>query len=70
MSLYDEVKARGIPHSSHESDLYVPDTQEVRELLQKYGRKGVPFVNQVEGGTWLDVPFAYQPWWDAKNRTR
>jgi hypothetical protein len=69
-TLYDEVVKRGIPHADHYSDLYLPATEEVRILLLHYGhdRRGkhataTTFVNQVEGGTWYDVPFAYAPFW-------
>jgi hypothetical protein len=60
-SLFDDVKARAIPYASHESDLYLPDTPEVRALLAAHNRTAQPFINQVEGGQWLDVPFAYIP---------
>ena len=71
-SLYEDVIALGIQHASHESDLYLPCTQEVIELLAKHGKKidgwnVQRFANQVEGGTWLDVPFAYKPYWDARS---
>lgn len=66
MNLYEIVIQRGIPHANHYSDLYLPDTVEVRQLLKECGKAGSPFVNQVEGGIWLDVPFAYLPYWEAK----
>lgn len=75
VTLYDEVVKRGIPHSSHFSDLYLPCTEEVRALLLHYGhdRRGkhataTTFVNQVEGGLWYDVPFAYAPFWRSVAR--
>lgn len=63
MSLFDDVKARGIPYSSHESDLYLPATLEVRELLRKHRKDGKGFINQKDGKMWLDIPFSYDPWW-------
>lgn len=68
MNLYTEVVNRGIPHANHFSDLYLPDTAEVRRLLRECGSQGTPFVNRVEGGIWLDVPFAYLPYWEEKAR--
>ena len=64
-TLYDEVVKRGIPHANHESDLYLPCTEETRLLLMHYGHvaTATTFVNQVEGGRWYDVPFAYVPFW-------
>ena len=64
MGLYKDVVALGIPHTNHYSDLYLPNTDQVRGLLKKHDKRGSPFQNQVEGGTWLDVPFAYEPYWD------
>ena len=68
--LYDEVAKRGITHEHHYSDLYLPATEEVRMLLLHYGhhKRGdrstpSPFRHQVEGGIWIDVPFAYAPYW-------
>lgn len=65
-TLYEEVIARGIPHAHHESDLYIPDTPENRELVNRSGSTFTSFDNQVEGGRWLDIPFAYTPWWESR----
>lgn len=32
MTLFNEIKTAGIPYASHESDLYVPDIAQVREI--------------------------------------
>lgn len=66
MELFNEVKALGIPYSSYATDLYLPDTKQVRDLLEKHGLKGSRFHNNVEGGIWIDVPFAYLPGWPGK----
>ncbi len=68
-SLYLEVVAAGIPVHNHESDLYIPDTEAARAILARYPTKAANakrFENQVEGGTWIDVPFAFDPFWTAK----
>jgi hypothetical protein len=72
-SLYDDVVRLGIKHASHYSDLYLPCTPEVIELLARHGKhvdgwNVSRFTNQVEGGTWLDVPFAYKPYWDSRSK--
>ena len=74
-TLYDEVIKRGIPYGNHESDLYIPCTEETRLLLIYYGhdRRGThatatTFTNQVEGGRWYAIPFAYAPFWRAVAR--
>jgi hypothetical protein len=69
MQLFDEIKAAGIPFKNHGTDLYLPDTPNVRAILDKYPlEKGNAkrFQNRVEGGIWIDVPFAYLPEWDEK----
>jgi hypothetical protein len=66
MSLYAECVARGIPVSSHESDLYIPVTMETRGLCEQFGHKPSTFVNQAVGGLWFDVPFAFEPWWEKR----
>ncbi len=75
-SLYDDVVRLGIPHASHASDLYLPQTAQVIELLTQHGKRidgwsVSRFVNRVEADraiavTWLDVAFAYQPYWRMK----
>jgi hypothetical protein len=69
VSLFSDVLAAGIPHASHESDLYLPDTQPVRDILVRHPewlRNVERFQNQVEGACWIDIPFAYDPWWEAR----
>jgi hypothetical protein len=66
MSLYTDCLAAGIPWANHYSDLYIPATAQTRELLNKRGLTATTFINQVEGGIWLDVPFAYDPYWQSK----
>ena len=66
--LYDECVSRGIPTQSHESDLYIPATEETRQLLKERDLRALPFTNQVEGGTWFDVPFQFLPYWRSKQK--
>lgn len=72
MSLYDEIKAAGIPFANHESDLYFRDCPEAREILARYPTSKTNaqgFINQApphKGERWLDVPFAYLPWWEKR----
>ena len=74
MSLYSEIAAAGIPHSNHSSDLYIQDTPQSREILAKFPlEKGnaTLFINQApphKGERWLDVPFAYEPFWDKASQ--
>ncbi len=63
-TLYDDVIEQGIPHASHYSDLYIPVTPVTQALVKKHNLSRSPFINQVEGGWWYDVAFAYKPFWD------
>lgn len=67
--LYDEIVINGIPYAHHCSDLYLPATDKVREILSRYPlekKNATTFTNRVEGGTWYDIPFAYLPYWQGK----
>jgi len=68
VALWEQVKALGIPHASHETDLYIPVTEQTRKLIEAYEFKSnvTTFQNQVEGGLWFDIPFAYLPAWNKK----
>lgn len=71
MSIFNEIKRTGIKYSSHESDLYIPVNEKTSELIKTYvHRRNVTiFKNQVEGGLWYEVPFAYDPWWKSRLHT-
>lgn len=72
MSLYSELVQAKIETDSHESDLYFPYTPESRAILARHPvARGVArhFINQAEphkGELWVDVPFAYEPWWEKR----
>ena len=67
MTAYDEIKAAGIPHDNHESDLYVQNTPEVRAILARHGHRVCrPYISKMEGEQWLDMPFVYDPYWESK----
>jgi hypothetical protein len=74
-TLYQRLKAVMKPEdiSSHESDLYVRWTPEAQAVINEWRREnGLMdgwglcswFTNQVEGGTWIDIPFAFDPFWE------
>lgn len=70
---FEKIKEAGIPFDNHESDLYIPNTPEVRAILEQYPTKKeitTPFIHQVKKEEWLEVPFAYLPYWEAKNEGR
>src|SRR5262245_63688711 len=63
MSLYKDAVQAGIPIDHHESDLYILDTPAARSLIAKHKLKGKRFTSRLDGLRWLDVPFAYEPFW-------
>jgi hypothetical protein len=67
VDLFNEIESRGIPYAKHYSDLYIPNTDETRALLKDRGMQYSYFRNQVNGEIWLDVPFAYDPYWDERS---
>ena len=70
-NLYEAIKKSGIQIQNHYSDLYFPVTPESVAILAQYPRNQRitrTFVNQVEGGLWYDVPFAYLPYWEEKRK--
>jgi hypothetical protein len=69
MQLYDELVKSGIELDHHESDLYVLDTPAAREVLQAYAAKGAAFrwfKSEIDKRMWIEIPFAFDPWWSAK----
>jgi hypothetical protein len=72
MSIYQELIAAGIPIANHESDLYAKVTPESKAILGKYEHKGnlSTFLNQVEGGLWYEIPFAFDPFWRSHQASR
>jgi hypothetical protein len=63
------VLAQHLPASEidhHESDLYVLDTPAVREILRTHGRTATPFKSDIDQKIWLEIPFAYTPFWTER----
>jgi len=74
-TLYQRIVEAGIPYDNHESDLYVPDTPQVRAIIEECRHHTqhvfASFVHQVaphKGELWLDIPFAYDPWWNERSK--
>jgi hypothetical protein len=67
-NIFEQVKALGIEYDSHESDLYIPVTEQTQALMATYShRKNVlTFTSKVDGKLWYDIPFAFAPWWEAR----
>jgi hypothetical protein len=65
-SLYQALQEAGIETDNHESDLYVKDSPEARAIIEEFGDSYEPFNADDGSGRWLDVPFAYAPFWESK----
>jgi hypothetical protein len=68
MDLFKEIVSRGIQYDHHESDLYIPLTQETIRLVKNYNVDAERFVSNIDGKVWFDIPFAYTPFWEKKQR--
>lgn len=68
--LFSKIIELGISYDSHESDLYIPKTEQTEKLISEYEFKEnvTTFISQIEKTTWYDIPFAYIPFWDKKGR--
>ena len=65
--VYAALIKAGIETDSHESDLYARDSVEARRVVHDCGYPVVLFSSS-DGSMWLDLPFAYTPFWTAKAR--
>ena len=71
MSLYGLCKLAGLQMDHYESDLYVRESGEAWELINQYQRQhgfhtARRFIDSIDGDAWIEIPFAYQPWWDER----
>jgi len=67
-AIYDELKACGAEIDSHESDLYVRETPETTAIIARHK----PYVASrfySHGVLWVEVPFAFAPWWRRRGCT-
>lgn len=71
-SLYDKLKAADQQLDHHESDLYVKWTPEANAIIRAHGgpeaANARSFTGQ-DGERWIDIPFAYTPWWEKRQRS-
>ena len=71
--IFYQIKEAGIPYSSHETDLYVPVTPETIKLIENCDLKCKSmisiFIDNIDKKQWFDIPFAFLPAWEAKNKS-
>lgn len=62
MSIYEKLLAAGCTMDNHESDLYVKATMKACAMTK--GQPGRSFFrSQTDGTLWIEIPFAYDPFW-------
>lgn len=70
-TLYGDLTAAGIPVENHESDLYFPATATSLDILNRHPLQesnARQFTSQIDGKLWMDVPFAFLPWWEKRTK--
>jgi len=70
-SLYAALVEAKIQIDHHESDLYFPATEQTAAILAKFPlqqQNATHFKCQTDQKLWVDVPFAYLPFWEAKQK--
>lgn len=70
MSMYKELKARKQEIDHHCSDLYTPVNEVTKKLIENYEFKENvrTFINANDKKEWFDIPFAYNPYWENKEK--
>jgi hypothetical protein len=71
-SFYQTLKAL-VPREQidhHESDLYVLDTPIARLVIRQFGLNSIGFTDSIDKKRWIDVPFAYEPFWEKKKKQK
>lgn len=69
-NFYEKIVELGIEHDHHESDLYVPVTDETKKLVNnyEYTMMVTTFKSAIDGNMWYDIPFEYLPFWEEKSK--
>ena len=62
-TIYEAMKAAGVPIDSHESDLYVRATPEAERIISEYGKVGEYFTDSIDHVRWIELPFMFDPFW-------
>ena len=74
MSLYTELKDAGCTLDNHYSDLYVLFEPKATAIIQQHRtltHRTVmlsTFVSNLDGKLWYDIPFAFDPYWEARSK--
>lgn len=76
-TIYTALRAAGCEIDSYESDLYVRDTETARTVISDWVHAGKLnwksysyFTCRRTNTQWIDIPFAYDPFWEQKAQER
>ena len=67
-TINQQLKEAGLELDSHESDLYVKNSDQARLIIAGYEfqQNVTHFRSQIDGKIWLDIPFACDNWWQKR----
>jgi hypothetical protein len=70
MTTYQRALELGLTLDHYSSDLYVKDCKEAAQLVlsHEFPQNCTKFRSRIDGEIWWEIPFAYDPWWDARKR--
>jgi hypothetical protein len=70
VSIYQQMLAAGQECHNHSTDLYVYVNEVTRKIVAEYEFKSnvTTFKSQTDGKMMYDIPFAYEPEWEARTK--
>jgi len=69
-TLYEQALKAGLEINNHESDLHIKYTPEARKLVNEYKQYKHSCFIGADGQLWIEVPFAFEPFWETKRKAR
>lgn len=66
LSPYQELVNAGCEIDNHESDLQVKWSPEAERIVKESGWANEVFTSNIDGSKWIEVIYAYNPWWEAR----
>jgi len=71
-SIFQQATAAGLEMGNHSSDLHLKDTPEARAIIAAWetetgmSKSATYFVSGIDNTRWIDLPFAYDPFWEGR----
>lgn len=70
IDVYAQLLAASAEIDNHESDLYVKATPETCRIVRQSGWYATTFRSPVDGTPWIEIPFAYTPFWTRRSEVK